>query len=66
MKRYHEDFCTIRREFIIHGFMDRNKSMYHVNAKEAWNKWGDLWIIEKHTNPSMFLCFTKFHIMYKK
>ncbi|PDX99592.1 hypothetical protein COO07_15745 [Bacillus pseudomycoides] len=28
----------MRREFIIHGFMDRNKSMYHVNAKEAWNK----------------------------
>lgn len=42
IKQYHEDFCTIRREFIIHGFMDRNESVYRVNAKEAWNKWESL------------------------
>ncbi|WP_410981629.1 DUF2087 domain-containing protein [Bacillus cereus] len=42
IKQYHEDFCTIRREFIIHGFMDRNESVYRVNAKEVWKNWESL------------------------
>ncbi|EEL51810.1 MULTISPECIES: DUF2087 domain-containing protein [Bacillus cereus group] len=42
IKQFHEDFCTIRREFIIHGFMARNESVYRVNAKEVWKKWESL------------------------
>ncbi|MEY8348581.1 DUF2087 domain-containing protein [Bacillus cereus] len=42
IKQYHEDFCTIRREFIIHGFMDRNESVYRVNDKEVWKNWESL------------------------
>lgn len=42
IKQFHEDFCTIRREFIIHGFMDRNESMYRVNVKEVWKNWESL------------------------
>ena len=32
IKQYHEDFCTIRREFIVHGFMDREDNMYQING----------------------------------
>ncbi|MEI4619972.1 DUF2087 domain-containing protein [Bacillus cereus] len=42
IKQHHEDFCTIRREFIIHGFMDRNESMYSINPKQEWKKWEEL------------------------
>ncbi len=42
IKQYHEDCCTIRREFIIHGFMDRNESVYRVNKEQEWKKWEEL------------------------
>ncbi|MDP5276716.1 DUF2087 domain-containing protein [Chengkuizengella axinellae] len=39
IKQFHEDFATIRREFIINGFMDRNSGIYVVNPDEEWTKW---------------------------
>ncbi|CAM4335538.1 DUF2087 domain-containing protein [Bacillus manliponensis] len=36
IKRFHEDFATIRREFIVQAFMDRENSMYEVNREEVW------------------------------
>jgi hypothetical protein len=42
IKQYHDDFCTIRREFIVHGFMDREDNMYHINGREVWTKWEEL------------------------
>ena len=42
IKQYHDDFCTIRREFIVHGFMDREAKMYRINGREVWTKWEEL------------------------
>ncbi|PGZ61996.1 transcriptional regulator [Bacillus cereus] len=42
IKQYHKDFCTIRREFIVHGFMDREDNMYQINGREVWTKWEEL------------------------
>ncbi|EEL89170.1 DUF2087 domain-containing protein [Bacillus cereus] len=42
IKQYHDDFCTIRREFIVHGFMDREDNMYQINGREVWTKWEEL------------------------
>ena len=39
IKQYHDDFCTIRREFIVQGFMDREDNMYRINGREMWTKW---------------------------
>jgi hypothetical protein len=36
IKQYHEDFATIRREFIIHHFMFRENGIYEVNPREMW------------------------------
>jgi len=37
--RHHEDYCTIRREFIIKQFMTRENNMYQLNPKELWADW---------------------------
>lgn len=37
--RFHEDYCTIRREFIINHFMYREKGMYELNPPEMWVDW---------------------------
>lgn len=42
IKGYHEDFATIRREFIMHHFMFREDGMYELNPQEMWAKWEDL------------------------
>jgi hypothetical protein len=42
IKQYHDDFCTIRREFIVHGFMDREDNVYRINEREVWRKWEEL------------------------
>lgn len=39
IKNYHEDFATIRREFIMHQFMFRENDIYELNPKEMWAKW---------------------------
>ncbi|MFD2639495.1 DUF2087 domain-containing protein [Piscibacillus salipiscarius] len=36
IKKYHDDFATIRREFIMHHFMTRDKGFYELNPRELW------------------------------
>lgn len=38
IKQYHEDHCTIRREFIINHYMYREDGMYTLNPPELWAK----------------------------
>jgi len=42
IKAYHEDFATIRREFIMHQFLFREKEIYELNPQEMWAKWVNL------------------------
>jgi hypothetical protein len=42
INRYHEDFCTIRREFIVNGYMDRESGFYSKRQEDQWAKWQDL------------------------
>ncbi|MEC0206753.1 metalloregulator ArsR/SmtB family transcription factor [Paenibacillus lautus] len=39
---YHEDFATLRREFIMHHFMFRDNGVYELNPQEMWGRWEDL------------------------
>lgn len=39
IKGYHEDFATLRREFIMHQFMYRDNGVYEVNPVEMWTRW---------------------------
>ncbi|WP_078394744.1 metalloregulator ArsR/SmtB family transcription factor [Shouchella patagoniensis] len=34
--RYHEDFASIRREFVMSHFMYRQDGVYELNPKEMW------------------------------
>lgn len=36
IKKYHVDYATIRREFIMHHFMTRDKGYYELNPRELW------------------------------
>lgn len=38
VKRFFDDFCTIRREFIINRYMSRDKGVYRLNPPEQWIK----------------------------
>ena len=42
IKRFHDDFATIRREFIMHRYMSREGGLYQLNPKELWAKWETL------------------------
>jgi hypothetical protein len=42
IKQYHEDFCTIRREFIVNGYMDRDSGFYKKREESLWVKWQEL------------------------
>ncbi|WMT39869.1 metalloregulator ArsR/SmtB family transcription factor [Paenibacillus sp. D2_2] len=42
IKQYHDDFATIRREFIMHQFMSRENDIYIMNPPEMWMKWETL------------------------
>ncbi|TFE23334.1 metalloregulator ArsR/SmtB family transcription factor [Cohnella luojiensis] len=42
IKDFHEDFATIRREFIMHQFMYREDQIYEVNPREMWVRWEEL------------------------
>lgn len=42
IKPAHEDFATIRREFIMHQFMYRENEIYELNPKELWARWDTL------------------------
>lgn len=39
IKNFHEDFATIRREFIMHQFMYRESQIYELNPQEMWARW---------------------------
>ncbi|MBX9972157.1 metalloregulator ArsR/SmtB family transcription factor [Cytobacillus firmus] len=38
IKHYHEDYATIRREFIINHYMYRENGIYELNPPEMWAK----------------------------
>jgi hypothetical protein len=38
IKKFHEDYATIRREFIINHFMYRENGIYELNPREMWAK----------------------------
>ena len=40
--RFHEDYCTIRREFIINHYMYREQGIYELNPSEMWADWRTL------------------------
>ncbi|MBD2867507.1 DUF2087 domain-containing protein [Paenibacillus arenilitoris] len=42
IKRYHDDFATIRREFIMHQLMFRENDVYMLNPRELWTSWENL------------------------
>jgi hypothetical protein len=42
IKNFHEDFATVRREFIMHQFMFRESQVYELNPQEMWARWEDL------------------------
>ncbi len=42
IQNYHEDFATLRREFIMHHFMFRDNGVYELNPQEMWARWEDL------------------------
>lgn len=42
VRLYHEDFATIRREFIVQGFMNRENEIYRRNARSAARRWEEL------------------------
>jgi len=39
IKHVHDDYATIRREFIMHHFMFRENEIYELNPPELWTKW---------------------------
>lgn len=39
IKQYHDDYATIRREFIMHQFMYRENDKYELNPREIWTHW---------------------------
>ncbi|MBS3950032.1 MAG: metalloregulator ArsR/SmtB family transcription factor [Peptococcaceae bacterium] len=36
IKGYFDDYCTIRREFIMNRYMSRDKGVYRLNPPELW------------------------------
>lgn len=38
IKKFHDDHCTIRREFIINHYMYREDNIYTMNPPELWAK----------------------------
>jgi len=42
IKQYHDDYATIRREFIMHQYMYRENDVYEMNPQEMWTRWEKL------------------------
>jgi hypothetical protein len=42
IKTVHEDYATIRREFIMHQYLFREKEIYERNPLEMWPRWDAL------------------------
>jgi DNA-binding transcriptional ArsR family regulator len=38
IKQFHDDYATIRREFIINNYMYRENGIYELNPEEMWAK----------------------------
>jgi hypothetical protein len=38
IKTFHEDFATIRREFVMNQYMYRENGIYELNPEELWAK----------------------------
>lgn len=36
IRQFHEDFATVRREFVMCQFMFRQNGQYELNPKEMW------------------------------
>ena len=64
IKQYHEDFCTIRREFIVHGFMDREDNMYYINGRSL-DEVGGVKIMNQRGNLmlSIHLCSKRYEVI---
>jgi predicted transcriptional regulator len=39
IQRFHDDYCTIRREFIVNQYMYRQHNIYELNPREMWSDW---------------------------
>ncbi|EJL24062.1 metalloregulator ArsR/SmtB family transcription factor [Brevibacillus sp. BC25] len=42
IRQFHEDYATIRREFIMNHYMYREEGIYELNPEEMWAKPEDL------------------------
>jgi hypothetical protein len=42
IKQFHDDYATIRREFIMYQFMYREHEIYELNPRELWVKWEEV------------------------
>ncbi|MBW5467921.1 metalloregulator ArsR/SmtB family transcription factor [Brevibacillus formosus] len=42
IRQFHEDYATIRREFIMNHYMYREEGIYELNPEEMWAKVEDL------------------------
>jgi DNA-binding transcriptional ArsR family regulator len=42
IKEFHDDYATIRREFIMYQYMYRENEIYEMNPKELWTKWEEV------------------------
>ncbi|MBW5446083.1 metalloregulator ArsR/SmtB family transcription factor [Cohnella sp. CFH 77786] len=42
IERFHPDFATIRREFVMHAYLFREREIYERNPREMWEKWETL------------------------
>lgn len=42
LKRFNDDYATLRREWIIYRFMSREQDVYTLNPPEQWSRWDQL------------------------
>lgn len=42
IRLYHEDYATLRREFIVQGFMSRDQEIYRRTPLSAARRWEEL------------------------
>ncbi len=42
IQQFHDDYCTIRREFIVNHYMYRENGIYELNPVEMWSDWRSL------------------------
>lgn len=38
LKKFHDDYATLRRELIMNHYMYRKDNQYEMNPKELWGK----------------------------